>query len=92
MELRAREFEYRSSLGPRFGATTAANLRTLVAMLRETFPAATFDDRLLKTPAPPDFDVETAGVDRTTETRRENNQGPSRTASFLIAWRLLRPT
>jgi hypothetical protein len=90
LELRARDFEYRSCLGPRFGPTSAANLRAFVELLRETFPDAVYDDLLLKRPPPPDFDVSTTGVGVTTETRSEDNEKPARTASFLRAWRLLR--
>jgi hypothetical protein len=92
LELRAREFEYRSALGPRFGPTAAANLRTFIELLRETFPQAVYEDLLLRRPPPPDFDSQTTGVGTTTETRTEDNEKPARTASFLMAWRLLRPS
>jgi hypothetical protein len=90
-ELRARDFEYRSCLGPRFGPTVAANLRAFVELLRGTFPDAAYDDLLLRRPPPPDFDVQTTGIGITTETRSEDNEKPVRAASFLLAWRLLRP-
>jgi hypothetical protein len=91
LELRARDFEYRSCLGARFGPTSAANLRALVELLRETFPDAVYDDLLLRRPPPPDFDVQTSGVGVTEEKRSEDNEKPARAASFLMAWRLLRP-
>ena len=49
------------------------------------------DDLMLRRPPPPDFDSQTTGVETTRETRTEDNEQAARTASFLTAWRLLRP-